>query len=85
MFVLLYATNGMVIGWKTAYDVTIGITSPGAESVPVPALAWFLSVAGWLAAPAVCGAVAGVVISAAIKSRRQRPIDEVLTKQGEPL
>lgn len=83
-FALLYVANGVVIGWRTAYDVTIGITSPGDESVSAPTLAWFMSVAGWLAAPAICGAVAGVVISVAIKSRRQRPIDEVLTKRGEP-
>jgi hypothetical protein len=83
VFALLYVANGLVIGWKTAYDVTIGIKSPGDKSVLVPTLAWFMSVAGWLAAPAICGAVAGVVISVAIKSRRQRPIGEVLTKQGE--
>src|SRR5690349_2378914 len=73
-FSLLYVANGVAIGWKTTYDVTIGITSPGDETISAPTLAWFMSVAGWLAAPAVCGAVAGVVISVAIKSRRQRPI-----------
>ncbi len=58
-FVLLYLVNGVSIGWKTTYDVAIGITSPGDESVSVPALAWLMSIAGWLAAPAVFGAVAG--------------------------
>jgi hypothetical protein len=85
VFVLLYVVTGWAIGWKTAYDVTIGITSPGNESVKAPVLAWFMSIAGWLAAPAVCGAVAGVVISVAIAGRRQRPLGEVLTKQGKPL
>jgi hypothetical protein len=83
-FTMLYVANGMAIGWKNAYDVTIGIKSPGHHSISAPALAWLLSVAGWLAAPAVCGAVAGVVISVAIRSRRRRPIGEALTKQGEP-
>lgn len=81
-FALLYVANGVVIGWKTTYDVTIGITSPGDGKVPVPALAWFMSLAGWLAAPAVCGAVAGVVISVAINGRRQRPLREALTKKS---
>lgn len=83
-FAALYVANGLLIGWKTAYDVTIGITSPGDGRVSVPVLAWFLSVAGWLAAPAVCGAVAGAVISVAITGRRRRPLSEVLTKHGEP-
>jgi|SRR3954454_1833133 hypothetical protein len=83
-FAALYVANGLAIGWKTTYDVTIGITSPGDDDVAVPVLAWFMSLAGWLAAPAVFGAVAGVVISVAITGRRQRTIGEVLTKDGEP-
>jgi hypothetical protein len=83
-FVALYVANGLVIGWRTTYDVAIGITSPGDKGVSAPALAWFVSVAGWLAAPAVFGAVAGVVISVAITGRRQQSIGEVLTKHGGP-
>ena len=78
----LYVASGLTIGWKDAYDVMIGITSPGAVHAPV--LSWFLSVAGWLAAPAVFGAVAGIVIDAATKDRRQRPMSEVVTKDGAP-
>ncbi|UQU64695.1 DUF6313 family protein [Couchioplanes caeruleus] len=80
VFALLYVVNGLVIGWKTTYDVTIGITSPGDRDVPVPVLAWFLSVCGWLAAPAVFGAVAGAVVSVAISGRRQRSIREALSR-----
>ncbi|SCF42622.1 DUF6313 family protein [Micromonospora saelicesensis] len=83
IFAALYLTSGVVIGWRTTYDVAIGITSPGDPSVSVPALAWPVSLAGWLAAPAVFGAVAGVVISFAIAGRRQRPIGEVLAKAGD--
>ena len=79
-FMALFVANGFVLGWKTTYDVTIGITSPGDPDVTVPVLAWLMSVAGWLAAPAVAGGVAGAVISNAITNRRQRPIGEVLTK-----
>ncbi|WP_157017709.1 DUF6313 family protein [Cryptosporangium arvum] len=81
-FIALYLLNGLVIGWKTAYDVTIGITSPGDRSISVPALAWALSAAGWLAAPAIFGAVAGVVIGAAVNHRRTQSIGDVLTKRG---
>lgn len=81
---LLYAANGLVNGWTISYDVTIGITSPGDKDILVPALAWPLSVAGWLAAPAVFGAVAGVVISVAITERRRQPISKVLTRQSGP-
>lgn len=85
LFALLYVANGVATGWRTAYDIAIGITSPGDKSVVAPMLAWFLSVAGWLAMPAVCGAVAGVVVSMAVEGRRQRPIGEALLKPGEPL
>ncbi|GAA2637859.1 DUF6313 family protein [Paractinoplanes durhamensis] len=85
MFASLYIANGVATGWKTAYDVAIGITSPGDKIVVAPVLAWFLSAAGWLAVPAVCGAVAGIVVSMAVEGRRQRPIGEALTKPGEPL
>jgi Family of unknown function (DUF6313) len=81
-FAALYVTNGFVIGWKTTYDVTIGIVSPGSADVSAPVLAWFMSVAGWLAAPAIAGGVAGTIISMAIGRRRQRSISEVLTKDG---
>jgi len=83
IFAALYVTSGVVIGWRTTYDVAIGITSPGDRSVTVPALAWPVSLAGWLAAPAVFGAVAGVVISVAIADRRQRSIGEVLGADGD--
>lgn len=79
-FAVLFVANGFVIGWQTTYDVTIGITSPGDPKVSAPVLAWLMSVAGWLAAPAVAGGIAGAVISAAVTGRRQRPIGEVLTK-----
>lgn len=71
----LFVANGLMIGWRDAYDVALAITSPAATSSPV--LAWFLSVAGWLLAPGLAGAVAGHVISTSITSRRSRPIDRV--------
>ena len=84
VFAALFVANGLVIGWKTSYDVAVGITSPGDKMVSTPALAWVLSVAGWLAAPAVFGAVAGIVVDRAIEDRRRQPISAVLTKSGAP-
>ena len=81
---VLYVTNGMINGWKIAYDVAIGITSPGDEVVAMPAPAWLLSVAGWLGAPAVFGAVAGAVVSIAIGERRRQSISEALGRPGGP-
>lgn len=83
-FGALYIANGAIIGWKTTYDVAIGIKSPGDDDITAPTLAWFLSVAGWLAAPAVFGAVVGAVIASAVNGRRRRPIGEVLVKDGAP-
>ncbi|MBU2664646.1 hypothetical protein KOI35_14175 [Actinoplanes bogorensis] len=64
--------------------MAIGITSPGSPAIAVPVLAWPLSAAGWLAAPAVFGAVAGAVVSVSIGGRRQRPIAEALSRDGGP-
>jgi hypothetical protein len=74
----LFAANGLVVGWRTAYDVMLAITSPAATSSPV--LAWFLSVAGWLIGPAVAGAVAGSMVNAAIARRRKRPVGQIFTE-----
>jgi hypothetical protein len=46
-------------------------------------LAWSLSLAGWLVAPGVAGAVAGYVISSAIEARRRRPIDGLFAEDGD--
>lgn len=80
-YVSLYVASGLVIGWRQAYDVNIGIQSPADTSAPV--LAWFLSVAGWLVAPGVAGAVAGYVVSASIASRRKRPVDRRIFPEAD--
>ena len=79
-FTALFVANGLVIGWRNAYDVTLSITSPAATKSLV--LAWPLSLAGWLAGPAVAGAVVGYMITAGIEGRRKKPIDETLGEAG---
>lgn len=76
VFAVLFVVNGVWIGWREAYDVSLGITSPAATAAPVPA--WFLSVAGWLLVPGVAGAVAGYAVSDAITSRRTTSLDDLL-------
>jgi hypothetical protein len=71
---VLYIVTGLVVGWRDAYDVSLGIESPAETSAPV--LAWFLSVAGWLVMPGVAGAVAGYVVSDSIGSRRSRSLSD---------
>ena len=74
-YVTIFFANGFVIGWVNSYDVMIGITSPAKTTVPM--LAWGLSVAGWLMAPSLAGAVAGYVVSSSIHSRRSRPVSDL--------
>ncbi len=78
---LLYTANGFAVGWRRAYDVSIGILSPA--DTAVPALAWPLSVAGWLLVPGIAGAVAGYVVSDAIKVRRSTPLEDVRPEEGD--
>lgn len=79
-FGLLYVATGVVVGWRDAYDVCLGIESPAKTSAPV--LAWFLSVAGWLVMPGVAGAVAGYVVSDSIGSRRSRSLGDSFPGSG---
>ncbi len=80
LYVGLYLSNGIVIGWTASYNVMIGITSPGDTVQPI--LAWFLSFAGWLLAPGIAGAVAGYVVSNSIASRRLRPLGTIFASDG---
>lgn len=74
----LFLANGVAIGWANSYEVMIGITSPAKTTMPT--LAWGLSVAGWLLAPGLAGAVAGYVVSNSINSRRSRTVNELFNQ-----
>lgn len=63
----LFVPNGFLNGWRIAYEVLLGITSP-AETQVVWA-AWILSGYGWLVAPAVIGGIAGHIIADRIADR----------------
>jgi len=80
-FTALFVANGLVIGWRNAYDVMLAITSPAATKSPI--LAWPLSLAGWLAGPAVvAAAVIGYMITAGIEGRRKNPLGELFRESG---
>jgi hypothetical protein len=70
-YLALFLISGFVLGWREAYDVNRGIASPA--STRQPALAWLLSLAGWLFMPSIIGAIAGYVVSSSIVSRRRTP------------
>lgn len=81
----LYSLNGALVGWATAYEVLVGITSP-AEVQP-QWCAWPLSLAGWAVLPALIGGLVGYVVAAQIESHRSRELAEILAdlhQRAEP-
>ncbi|MFD8619322.1 DUF6313 family protein [Streptomyces sp. NPDC059513] len=73
---VLFATNGMLLGWADAYDVLIGITSP-AEADSQWA-AWPLSVVGWAAIPAFVGGTVGYLVTVQIQAHQSRDFDAMM-------
>lgn len=76
VFLGLYVLNGSLLGWTTAYNVLIGIDSPG--DVSSPWSAWPLSIAGWAAIPALVGGAVGYVVTAQIQAHRTRELAEIV-------
>ncbi|WP_443056609.1 DUF6313 family protein [Streptomyces sp. NBC_00667] len=70
-FALLYVLAGCLMGYSTAYQVMVGITPP--DRVDCRAIAWVLSVTGWLLVPATVGGAAGYLVSQDIERRRSEP------------
>ncbi|GHG89829.1 DUF6313 family protein [Streptomyces lanatus] len=76
VFLGLYVLNGALIGWTGAYNVLVGIDSPGDVSPRLPA--WLLSIAGWAAIPALVGGAVGYGVTAQIQAHRTRELTEIL-------
>jgi hypothetical protein len=68
LFLALFSADVLVIGWQAAYEVALGLRSPGDAGGPW--LTWPLSVAGWLVIPVVAGATAGAVVVRALARAR---------------
>ncbi|WP_425415309.1 DUF6313 family protein [Pseudonocardia acaciae] len=78
---ILFVAGGHYLGWATAFDVLIQITSPSSTSVP--ALAYVLSITGWLLVPGLVGAVTGYFVSNSVTSRRQTPLAKAFPPPGD--
>jgi hypothetical protein len=76
----LYLVNGVVLGWRDAYDISLGIETPHGHHPEL--LSYLLSLAGWLIAPGIAGAVAGYVVSSSIGSRRSRTLGDSFPDAG---
>ncbi|MEU4727147.1 DUF6313 family protein [Streptomyces sp. NPDC023588] len=70
-FILLYLLAGWRMGYSAAYQVMIGIAPP--DRTDCRAIAWVLSVTGWLLVPATVGGTAGYLVSHDIERWRSEP------------
>ncbi|MFC9236143.1 DUF6313 family protein [Streptomyces decoyicus] len=75
---IMLVIAGPIMGWRVAYEVLLGLTSPARVSTPV--LPWLLSLAGWLVVPAAIGGVAGYMLTARIEKYRSTPIAGALAR-----
>ncbi|WP_406452248.1 DUF6313 family protein [Streptomyces sp. NBC_00876] len=75
VFGLLYVVGGMVLGWRAAYEVLVGLQSPG--DTDLPAYAYVL---GWLLVPALIGGAAGYLVTRQIDRRRTVDAEELLAQ-----
>ncbi|MFJ9011494.1 DUF6313 family protein [Streptomyces canus] len=77
-FSLLYVVGGLVLGWRTAYEVLVGLQPP--RETDVPAYAYVLGLLGWLLVPAVIGGAAGYLVTRQIDRRRTVDAEELLAQ-----
>ncbi|MEW1927514.1 DUF6313 family protein [Streptomyces sp. NPDC088360] len=75
---LLYGTGGAVLGWRSAYEVLVGLQAPG--DARVPAYGYVLSVLGWLLVPALIGGAVGYLVTHQIEQRRTVDAQELLAQ-----
>ncbi|MFE1444364.1 DUF6313 family protein [Streptomyces sp. NPDC058739] len=81
LFAALYVACGLVLGWTITYEVLVGITSPAETSHR--ALAWVLSLVGWLITPAFVGGVVGYLVNRQVDRRRQDSAADVARRMLE--
>ncbi|MEU0586107.1 DUF6313 family protein [Streptomyces sp. NPDC006132] len=70
----LFAAAGAVMGWSDTWETLVGRRSP--KNAAYPYLSWPLSVIGWVALPALVGAVIGYLMTAQANRRRTRSVSE---------
>ncbi|MFF1629195.1 DUF6313 family protein [Streptomyces sp. NPDC058272] len=81
-FLALYLVGGAVLGWQAAYEVLVGLTSPGQTRHTV--YAYVLCLAGWLVVPAFIGGTAGYFLNQQIDARRLLTEAELLDHMRNP-
>jgi len=72
----VYLAGAAILGWNAAFEVLTGITAP--QATKTPAIAYVLSLFGWLLVPALVGAAAGYLVTRQIDSRRSRSIEDII-------
>ncbi|MEU0646142.1 DUF6313 family protein [Streptomyces umbrinus] len=78
VLVVLFLVNGVLDGWVSAYNLLVGIDSPG--NAKTKWCAWLLSVTGWAAVPAFIGGFVGYLVTQQIDSHRQNDLDVILAE-----
>ncbi|MFD6294048.1 DUF6313 family protein [Streptomyces sp. NPDC060235] len=85
-FTVLYALGGVLLGWRAAYEVLVGLKPPADAAFPV--FGYVLSLAGWLVVPAFVGATAGYLVTRKIEGRRtvtlEALLDQMRAQAGGP-
>ncbi|MCX4231734.1 DUF6313 family protein [Streptomyces ortus] len=77
-FCLLYVVGGVSLGWRSAYEVLVGLKAPGDTEVPLYGYA--LGLLGWLLVPAIIGGAAGYLVTRQIDRRRTVDAEELLAQ-----
>ncbi|MEV8086348.1 DUF6313 family protein [Streptomyces nigra] len=78
VLVALFVVNGVLDGWVNAYNLLVGIDSPG--DAKTKWCAWLLSATGWAAVPAFIGGFVGYLVTQQIDSHRQHDVDVILAE-----
>lgn len=72
--IVVYVAGAVQLGGWNAYDLLLGIQSPSTFATPIlPAL---VSILGWMAAPAIIGAIAGYVVERQINRYRSQSFEQ---------
>ncbi|MGW0285570.1 DUF6313 family protein [Streptomyces sp. NPDC003236] len=82
-FMVVYWIGSGQLGRLQAYELLVGIESPGKSRVPL--LGWILSLLGWLLVPAFVGGITGYLVSRQVDRRRTASEEEFLRRIREEI
>lgn len=80
---VVVAIGAITLGPALSAEILIGVESPHVASAGAwtAIVRWTVALTGWLAVPAVVGAVVGYFVGAAMSSYRSRTLDEIASEQ----